>query len=198
MARFSPCIVSCLCGDVWQAKSYYRAVFSIDHHLKECECLKTILKPSNAISANLTKRGVSENLRSTLLARMYQNQKGETIVPLPKPKGARSTGGMLPTPELSGDFDPFLKAEHIGKGKLGDTATLVFTGKNVIDDDNEYGARLQCQVRLDGDLFCYGVKFESGSYGRLFKRFGSNPKKWKGKVKVEVMKHMKKLYVAVI
>ena len=121
---------------------------------------------------------------------------------LPTPKGMKGNrvlrGGVLPPPETSGDFDPFLKPEHIGNGKLGATGVIVLTGENEIDMQNEYGARLQCTVLVGRKRFVYGVKFESGSYGRLFRRFGNNPKKWKGKVNVEVLKHMKKLYVAVV
>jgi hypothetical protein len=120
-------------------------------------------------------------------------------MPLPKPKGNRlHTAEKLPPPEASGDFDPFLNSSHIGKGKLGDTATLQFLGKCRLDEDNEFGPRLQCDVKLRGETYVYGVKLDGGSYGRLYRRFGNNPKKWKGKVEVEVKKHMGKLYVAVV
>jgi len=124
-------------------------------------------------------------------------------MPLPKPKGSRSgTGGKLPPPEQSGDFDPFLTPAEIGSGKksgkLGSTATLSFLGECDVDLKNQYGARVQCAVQLNGERYIYGVKIDGGSYGRLYKRFGDNPKKWKGKVKVEVKKHMGKLYVAVV
>lgn len=117
---------------------------------------------------------------------------------MPKKSGKVLSGGLLPPPEIGGDFDPFLKAEHIGKGKLGDTATLEFTGENSVEMKNEYGARVQCTVRLKGKQYTYGVKLDAGSYGRLYKKWGSNPAKWKGRVNVEVMRHMKKLYVAVV
>lgn len=118
---------------------------------------------------------------------------------LPKPKSSLLlSGNVLPPPEVGGDFDPFLKPEHIGNGKLGAKGTVTFTGVNEIDESNEYGARIQCSVRVEGKPFTYGIKFDSGSYGRLYKKFGNNLKKWKGTVNVEVMTFKKKLYVAVV
>lgn len=115
---------------------------------------------------------------------------------LPKPK--KQNNGLLPTPETGGDFDPFLTVAEIGNGKLGAKATLNFTGEAVLDQDNQFGPRLQCSVTLKKKDYIFGVKLDGGSYGRLFRRFGNNPKKWRGPVKVEVKKHMGKLYIATV
>src|SRR5580698_2739126 len=106
-------------------------------------------------------------------------------LPKPKSSGRVLNAGQLPPPEIGGDFDPFLKPEHIGNGKLGARASVTFTGVAEVDTENEYGARIQCSVKVKGKPFTYGVKFESGSYGRLYKKFGNNLKKWKGAVTVE-------------
>lgn len=115
---------------------------------------------------------------------------------LPKPSRGKiqPRGGLLPEPQSGGDFDPFLKASDIGK--LGTTATITITG-GPEESESEFSDATM-PVRFKGRDYALGIKWEGGNYARLFKRFGANPKKWKGTVKVEVKRFKKKDYVAVV
>jgi hypothetical protein len=116
---------------------------------------------------------------------------------LPAPSGKRGNNsrgsGKLPTPE-GGDFDPFLKAEVIGK--LGTKATITVTG-GPEEVESEF-SDMQLPVSFDGESYSMGLKVSGGNYARLFKRFGADPKKWRGKVKVEVKHFKANDYVAVV
>lgn len=118
---------------------------------------------------------------------------------LPKPQGrqaamTRTKVGKLPEP-TGGDFDPFLKAEHIGK--LGAKATLKILSGPEETPNSEY-SDLQMAVEYKGQRYAMGLKLTTGNYPRLFRRFGDNPKNWKGKIDVEVKHHMANDYVAVV
>lgn len=101
--------------------------------------------------------------------------------------------GKLPPPD-GGDFDPFLKAEDIGD--LGDTAVITVTGPPE-EVESEF-SDLQMPVKYKGKVYSMGLKISGGNYGRLFKKFGNNPKKWKGTFKVEVKHFKNNDYVAVV
>lgn len=105
----------------------------------------------------------------------------------------KSTGG-LPEPGSGGDFDPFLKAEDIGK--LGKTATIMVLGAPV-ETESEFSDAVM-PVKFKGKEYALGIKWDGGNYSRLYKRFGKNEKKWKGQVKVEVKHFKKNDYVAVV
>jgi len=118
---------------------------------------------------------------------------------LPKPEGrqqamTRTKVGRLPQPE-GGDFDPFLKAEHIGK--VGTRATIKVLGGPEETPDAEF-SDMQLPVEFKGSKYSLGLKVSGGNYGRLFKQFGDNPKNWKGKVEVEVKHFKQNDYVAVV
>lgn len=118
-------------------------------------------------------------------------------IPEPKgkaPKKRRGGGDGLPEPEIGGDFDPFLKAEHIGDE--GDTGVISVTGPPV-ESESEF-SDMTLPVTYKGKPYAMGLKVAGGNYARLFKRFGKNPKKWRGKVNVEIKHFKNNDYVAVV
>lgn len=107
---------------------------------------------------------------------------------------AKTRVGKLPEPTGGGDFDPFLKAEHIGK--LGAKAKIKILGGPEETPDSEF-SDMQLPVSYKGSRYSLGLKVSGGNYSRLFRMFGDNPKKWKGQVEVEVKFFKKNNYVAV-
>jgi len=87
-----------------------------------------------------------------------------------------------------------LKAENIGK--LGAVGTITVLAAPEASE-SEF-SDMTMSVKLKGTTYAMGLKSSGGNYARLYKRFGANPKKWKGNVKVEVKEFKKKLYVAVV
>ena len=113
---------------------------------------------------------------------------------LPKPSDHSGTPmRSLPEPQ-GGDFDPFLKAEDVGK--LGTKGKITIIGPP--EESSGEFSDLNLPVKYRGENYMLGLKFSGGSYARLFKRFGSNPKKWKGTVAIEVKHFKKNDYVAVV
>lgn len=104
--------------------------------------------------------------------------------------------GMLPTPEAdgAGEFNAFIKANDIGK--LGAEATLTFTGESRLADGG-FGEQLVCEVKYGRQVYDYAIKLSSPSYRILFERFGKDPAKWRGAVKVTIKNFMNKDYIAV-
>lgn len=91
----------------------------------------------------------------------------------------------IPAPQSNGkggSFAPFLKREHI----KGDKATLNFLGARI--PDGKSFSDLYVDVKIGREAFTWGLKADSRNYAALFKRFGSNEKKWTGSVKVEIAK----------
>jgi hypothetical protein len=102
---------------------------------------------------------------------------------------------MVPAPDQTGgDFDPFFKADIIGK--LGSTGTITVLG-GPEEVESEF-SDAQIPIKFKGKKYSMGLKWNSGNHTRLFRKFGSNPKKWKGSVKVEVKHFKKNDYVAVV
>jgi hypothetical protein len=116
---------------------------------------------------------------------------------IPKPagrSGASGKSGKLPKPE-GGDFDPFLKAEHVGKE--GTRGKITVLGPPEMTPDSEF-SDMQMPVSFKGSRYSLGMKVNGGNYARLYKRFGDKESKWKGSVSIEI-KHFKKHdYVAVV
>lgn len=123
----------------------------------------------------------------------YRGMETTTVA---KTKTAPKRGAMLPEPEAdgAGEFNEFLKAKDIGK--LGAEATLVFTGESRLADGG-FGEQLVCEVKYGRKVYDYAIKLSSPSYRILFERFGKNPAKWRGSVKVTIKNFMNKDYVAV-
>jgi hypothetical protein len=115
-------------------------------------------------------------------------------LPNPKRGSKPPRGGALPQPEAGGDFDPFLKASDIGK--LGATGSIQVCGAPEESESEFSDATMP--VRFRGHDYALGIKWSGGNYARLFKKFGANPKKWKGSVKVEIKRFKKRDYVAVV
>lgn len=101
-----------------------------------------------------------------------------------------------PKPEVpeQGEFHPWLTIENLGKKGTGVIKLL----GNVRKSESEFGEGVVMDVSLNGDRFSWTIKFSSGNYARLHKRFGDSFAKWRGPVKVEVKQYMTKDYIAVV
>lgn len=115
---------------------------------------------------------------------------------LPAAQGGRSgkTLTKLPDAQNSGGGGSYLKAADIAA--RGTTALAVIG--NVRESTGQYGAGIDVDVKIGKKQFTFTVKFASGNYPRLLARFGNNPAKWKGKVKVCRAQHLGKDYVQVV
>jgi hypothetical protein len=94
----------------------------------------------------------------------------------------------------STDYNPWLTPEVFGKSGEG-TVNLLGTMRA---GNSQFGEGIILDVKANGSMFSWTVKYASGNYSRLHKRFGASEKKWKGPVKVEVKEYMGKEYVAVV
>lgn len=103
---------------------------------------------------------------------------------IPKPKAAAATD----------QFAPFLKVSHLGKAKKG---TIVLLGQ-ARHQDGAFGPQIIVRVKHLGKEYDLAFSVDSGNHRRLFDRFGANPKKWKGSVKVGAKEFNKNPYVAVL
>jgi len=94
----------------------------------------------------------------------------------------------------STDYNPWLTPEVFGKSGKG-TVNLLGTMRA---SNSQFGEGIILDVKANGSIFSWTVKYSSGNYSRLHKRFGDSEEKWKGPVKVEVKEYMGKEYVAVV
>ena len=104
---------------------------------------------------------------------------------------------LIRKPENGGggtDYSPWLTAEVFRKSGKG-TVHLLGTMRA---GNSQFGEGIILDVKANGSIYSWTVKYASGNYSRLHKRFGDSEKKWKGAVNVEVKKHMGKKYVAVV
>ena len=102
---------------------------------------------------------------------------------------------LLPQPEQGqdGDYNPWLTVEALGRSGKGSMTLL----GNVRPSTSQFGKGIIVDVRLNGDDYSWTIKYSSGNYQRMFKRFGKDVKKWRGKVDVETKQYMGKDYIAV-
>ncbi len=100
----------------------------------------------------------------------------------------------LPDAQQSGGGSSYLKAQDIA---ARGTTSLTFLG-NLRESTGQFGAGIDTDVQIGKKKFTFTVKFASGNYPRLLARFGSNPSKWRGKVKVCRAQHLGKDYVQVV
>lgn len=115
-------------------------------------------------------------------------------LPNPRKRGTNSRGsGTLPDP-TGGDFDPFFNAGVVGK--LGAKGVMDVLGAP--EENKTEFSDMQMPVKYKGAKYSMGLKVASGNYARLFARFGNDPKKWRGKVNVEVKHFKANDYVAVV
>ena len=92
------------------------------------------------------------------------------------------------------DYNPWLTPEVFGKSGKG-TVNLLGTMRA---GNSQFGEGIILDVKVNGSMYSWTVKYSSSSYSRLHKGFGDSEKKWKGPVKVEVKDYMGKKYVAVV
>lgn len=102
---------------------------------------------------------------------------------IPKPKGNSGGEGSV----------PFLKAAQLGKSGRG-KLTLLGEARQ---QKGTFGEQLIVAVKLGAKRYDWAFGLNSGNHTRLFKRFGSNPKKWKGAIRVERKEFNGNDYVAV-
>ena len=94
----------------------------------------------------------------------------------------------------STDYSPWLTPEVFGKSGKG-TVNLLGTMRA---GNSQFGEGIILDVKVNGSMYSWTVKYSSSNYSRLHKKFGGPDKKWKGPVKVEVKEYMGKKYVAVV
>lgn len=99
-----------------------------------------------------------------------------------------------PSKDGSGNGSPFLKVMHVNAKGL---TAVNFLGKPVQVTDGEFGQQLLVPVSIGKKEYTFAVKIDSGNHARLFAKFGSNEKKWKGKVNVQVAEFRGNEYVQV-
>lgn len=101
-----------------------------------------------------------------------------------KATATRKRSGGLPEPTREAmNRSPFLKPNVIGR-KIGARATLKIDGTGARVVDGNYGDQLIIDASIGGKSYAWGITIDSVNYRILFDRFGSNPKLWKGNVKV--------------
>jgi hypothetical protein len=124
-----------------------------------------------------------------------QNEENDKMK-LPAAQGGRTGKAItkLPDAQQSGGGGSYLKAADIA---ARGTTAITITG-NVRESTGQYGAGIDIDVKIGKKQYTFTVKFASGNYPRLLARFGNNPAKWKGKVKVCRAQHLGKDYVQVV
>jgi len=103
-------------------------------------------------------------------------------MPIPAPNNDNSVGGV-----------PFLKPMHLAKKGI---TQLTLIGPASVTN-GAYGDQILIPSRIGKKEFTFAVKIDSGNHSRLYALFGSNERKWKGKIGVRVAQHMKRDYVQV-
>jgi len=99
-----------------------------------------------------------------------------------------------PENDSSADYNPWLTPEPFGKLGKG-TVTLLGTMRA---GNSQFGEGIILDVKVNGSMYSWTVKYSSGNYSRLHKKFGESEKEWKGPIKVEVKEYMGKKYIAVV
>jgi hypothetical protein len=94
----------------------------------------------------------------------------------------------------SGSSTPFLKPMHVSKKGF---TTLTLLGKPVPVNESQYGQQLLVPIKIGAKEYTFAIKVDSGNHARLYRKFGSNEKKWKGPVKVQLAEHMGNQYIQV-
>src|SRR5262245_57881558 len=105
--------------------------------------------------------------------------------------------GLIRKPEKatgSTDFHPWLTPEAFGKSGKG-TVTLLGAMR---PSNSQFGDGIILDVKVNGSMFSWTVKYSSGNYSKLHKKFGESESNWKGPVKVEVKEYLEKQYIAVV
>jgi hypothetical protein len=88
----------------------------------------------------------------------------------------------------------WLTPEALGKSGKG---TIILSG-NMRSSKSEFGEGIVLDVKVNGAIHAWTVRYDTPNYSKLHERFGDAEKNWKGAVKVEVKEHKGKEYVAVV
>lgn len=96
--------------------------------------------------------------------------------------------------EGSSDYHPWLTPEALGKSGKG---TVNVSG-TVRASNSEFGDGIVLDVKVNGSMYSWTVRYDTPNYSKLHEKFGDSEKKWKGVVKVEVKEHKGKEYIAVV
>jgi hypothetical protein len=105
--------------------------------------------------------------------------------------------GLIRKPEKSEgstDYHPWLTPEALGRSGKG-TVNLLGTMRA---SNSEFGEGIVLDVRGNGSMYSWTVKYDTPNYSKLYERFGVSEKNWKGAVKVEVKEHKGKEDIAVV
>jgi hypothetical protein len=124
-----------------------------------------------------------------------------------KDKKEKEMEGMIPS-AYSGkkdkqaasntSFNPFMKAKDLGS-KVGTRATLVLTGTARMNMEGNFGPQIIVGVIHNKKEFDLGVKVGKSSHQILEKKFGRNPKKWKGKkITAEIREYMNNKFIQLV
>lgn len=117
-------------------------------------------------------------------------------------RSTRTAGAKPPRADRNGSdaMNAFLKADHIGRGNIGDKGIVTLTGK-VRVNDSDFGEQMICEARVNGHVYDWGIKLNSVNHRLLEDRLGKafdNTAKWKGtKIPVVVKENMGKHYIAI-
>ena len=110
-------------------------------------------------------------------------------------RSAKSTITLPPpTTSANDQLTPFLKAQDIAEKGVTELTLLGVARQS----NSRFGEGIDVPCKIGNKEYTWTVKFESGNYRRLFDRFSSDAKKWKGIVKVERKEYLGKKYVAVV
>jgi hypothetical protein len=108
----------------------------------------------------------------------------------------RMASDKVSKPEVGkGTSGEFLKAKMVGKLGAKTTLTLMGTGE---ERAGNFGPQITVGCKMKGKDYQWSFGLNGGNHTRLFDRFGSSFKKWKGVVKVEVKEFNGNEYLAVI
>jgi len=101
----------------------------------------------------------------------------------------------VPKPSAENTQHPFLKPDLIGK--VNAVATISLTGVARDGGKSEF-SDLFVEAKYKGKTYTLGLKYDTPNHVRLVDKFGTNTDKWKGNIRVEVLRHMKKNYLAIM
>lgn len=138
---------------------------------------------------NMVKASIRE---ITSRVRSEENERMKRL-PASKNSGGKQLSRLPDAQGGKGDFNPFLKADNIAARGM---TTLTFLG-NVRESSSQF-SDIIAEVQNGKKKYDFGIKFSSGNYPRLLARFGNNPAKWRGKVKVVRAEYLGKQYVQVV
>jgi hypothetical protein len=93
----------------------------------------------------------------------------------------------------SAEYHPWLTPVVFGKSGKG-AVTLQGTMR---PGNSQFGDGIILDVKVSGSPFSWTVKYSSGNYSKLHKKFGDTESNWKGPVKVEVKEYLGNKYIAV-